>query len=40
MINLFVYCYAAIMTAAIVSGLYWSISLYLEGRKSDIKTLL
>lgn len=33
MINLFIYAYAAIMTAAFVSGLYWTISLYLEGRK-------
>jgi hypothetical protein len=33
MLDLFVYAYAAIMTVVIISGLYWAISLYLEGRK-------
>lgn len=33
MLDLFVYSYAAIMSAAIVSGLYWTASLYLEERK-------
>lgn len=33
MINLFVYAYAAIITGAIVAGLYWTISLLLEERK-------
>jgi hypothetical protein len=33
MLDLFVYGYAAIMAGAIVSGLYWTASLYLEERK-------
>lgn len=33
MINLFTYFYAAIMTTAIVSGLYWAVSLKWEERK-------
>lgn len=33
MINLFVYGYAAVMTGAILSGLYMTISIYREERK-------
>ena len=40
MINIFVYAYAAIMTGAVVSGLYWTVSLYREGRKNDAKTTI
>ena len=40
MINLFVYAYAAIMTGAIFSGLYWTISLLLEEHKNDIEAAI